>query len=53
MRTKRYFFGLPVVLLAMSASLTLGLVLTGCVGDGDGGGPIKASTAEQYSIRRM
>jgi hypothetical protein len=35
MKTKRYFFGLPVVLLAMSASLTLGLVLTGCGGDGE------------------
>jgi hypothetical protein len=36
MKTKRFFlFGLPVVLLAVSASLTLGLVLTGCGGDGD------------------
>jgi hypothetical protein len=39
MKTKRFFFGLPVVLLAVSASLTLGLVLTGCGGDdGDYGG---------------
>ncbi|MDR1094853.1 MAG: hypothetical protein LBL31_00510 [Spirochaetaceae bacterium] len=35
MKTKRFFFGLPVVLLAVSASLTLGLVLTGCGGDDD------------------
>jgi hypothetical protein len=35
MKTKRYFFGLPAVLLAVSASLTLSLALTGCGGDED------------------
>jgi hypothetical protein len=30
MKTKRYFFGLPALLLAVSASLTLGLAFAGC-----------------------
>jgi hypothetical protein len=39
MKTKRFFlFGLPAVLLAVSASLALGLVLAGCGGDDDDGG---------------
>ncbi|MDR1096197.1 MAG: hypothetical protein LBL31_07385 [Spirochaetaceae bacterium] len=51
MRTKRYFFGLPAVLLAVSVSLTMGLVLTGCGGD-DGDGPIKIRTAAQFNAIR-
>jgi hypothetical protein len=44
MKTKRFFlFGLPAVLLAVSASLTLGLVLTGCGGDDGDGDPVAKS----------
>ncbi|MDR1095142.1 MAG: hypothetical protein LBL31_01990 [Spirochaetaceae bacterium] len=52
MKTKRFFlFGLPAVLLAVSASLAMGLVLTGCGGD-DGDGPTKIRTAAQFNAIR-
>jgi hypothetical protein len=56
MKTKRFFlFGLPAVLLAVSASLTLGLVLAGCGdddeedGDGGGGGATLPDYAGTYT----
>jgi hypothetical protein len=39
MKTKRYFFGLPVMLLALGLVVSASLALAGCGGDdGDGGG---------------
>jgi hypothetical protein len=45
MKTKRYFFGLPVVVLALGLVVAVSLALTGCGGDdGDGGVDVFAGT---------